>query len=267
MCRFGFDCLMKDDITTKKALIEAKNLTLHVPIFQPSDRKLLSNPSRFLTDLYFSRTRRGIVTILNGISFTLKPGERLGIIGANGAGKSTLLRVLAGIYQPSSGKLIVNGTAKGLFDISLGMNPEATGLENIYMRGLQMGLKLREIKELVPGIVEFAELEEAIETPLNTYSTGMGMRLAFSVSTMVEPDILLLDEWLGAGDARFRQKVKARMDGLVQKSRGLVLATHNTGLMKGLCTQGMVLTKGKMVFCGDLDKALEIHKSQIHEKP
>jgi len=153
-----------------------------------------------------------------------------------------------------------------MFDISLGMNPEATGLENIYMRGLQMGLKLREIKELVPGIVAFSELEEAIDNPLNTYSSGMKMRLAFSVSTMVEPDILLLDEWLGAGDARFRAKVKQRMNGLVQKSRGLVLATHNTGLMKGLCTKGMVLAKGKMVFCGNLDEALEIHQQQVRAK-
>ncbi len=243
-------------------LIKAKNLALHVPIFQPSDRKLLSNPSRFLTDLYFSRTRRGIVTILDEISFTLKPGERLGIIGANGAGKSTLLRLLAGIYLPSSGNLSVNGVAKGLFDISLGMNPEATGLENIYMRGLQMGLQLREIKELVPRIVSFAELEDAIDNPLNTYSSGMRLRLAFSVSTTVEPDILLLDEWIGAGDVRFRDRVKERMDGLVEKSRGLILATHNTGLMKSLCTQGMVLSNGKMTFCGNLDEALEIYKQE-----
>lgn len=252
---------MEAKINMNIPLIEAKNLSLHVPIIQPADRKLLTNPKQFLTDLYFSRTKRGIVTILDKISFSLRPGERLGIIGANGAGKSTLLRVLAGIYQPSSGKLVVNGTAKGLFDISLGMNPEATGLENIYMRGLQMGLSLKKIKQRVTQIVEFAELEEAIDNPLNTYSTGMRMRLAFSISTMIEPDILLLDEWLGAGDARFRAKVKARMEGLVSHSRGLVLATHNTGLMKNLCTHGLVLSKGKMVYYGNLDEALEIHKN------
>jgi len=243
-------------------LLTADNLSLHVPIFQPSDRKLLSNPARFLTDLYFSRTKRGIITILDGISFTLKSGERLGLIGANGAGKSTLLRVLAGIYRPSSGELIVNGKTKGLFDISLGMNAEATGLENIYMRGLQMGLHLREIKNLVPEIVAFSELEEAIDKPINTYSTGMSMRLAFSVSTMIEPDILLLDEWIGAGDARFQNKVEERMNRLVEHSRGLILATHNTGLMKNLCTHGLVLEKGKMVFCGDLNEALERYQSR-----
>ncbi len=253
---------MKTDAPKPRPLLEAKNLTLQVPIFQPNDRKLLSNPSRFLTDLYFSRTKRGIVTILDKLSFKLQRGERLGLIGANGAGKSTLLRVLAGIYQPSSGKLTVNGVAKGMFEISLGMNQEATGLENIYMRGLQMGLKLKQIKELVPGIVDFSELSEAIDNPLNTYSTGMRMRLAFSVSTIVEPDILLLDEWLGAGDTQFRAKVKQRMEGLVESSRGLVLATHNTSLMQSLCTKGLVLSKGKMIFYGELDEALDLYKQQ-----
>lgn len=231
-------------------------------MFRPKDRQLLSNPGRFLTDLYFSRTYREIVTILDNISFTVFQGERLGLIGANGAGKSTLLRVLAGIYSPSSGALDVHGTAKGLFSISLGMYPEATGVENIYMRGLQMGLKLTEIKEMVPEVVAFAELEDAIENPLNTYSTGMRTRLAFSISTMIEPDILLLDEWIGAGDARFRDKVQARMNGLVEGSRGLVLATHNTGLMKRLCTKGLVLSKGKMIFCGDLEEALDVYANE-----
>ncbi|MCB1934248.1 MAG: ATP-binding cassette domain-containing protein, partial [Candidatus Accumulibacter sp.] len=115
------------------------------------------------------------------------PGERLGLIGANGAGKSTLLRVLAGIYTPSAGRLTVNGTAKGLFDISLGMHPEATGLENIYMRGLQMGLGLKQIRALIPEVLEFSELGEHIEKPLATYSTGMRLRLAIAVSTMIEP--------------------------------------------------------------------------------
>jgi ABC-type polysaccharide/polyol phosphate transport system ATPase subunit len=243
-------------------LIEAKNLTLQVPVFRPDDRQLLSNPTKFLTDLYFSRTRRGIATLLDDISFTLLPGMRLGLIGANGAGKSTLLRVLAGIYAPTTGRLTVNGTANGLFDISLGMNQEATGLENIYMRGLQIGLKLREIKALVPEVVAFTELEDDIEKPFNTYSTGMRLRLAVSISTMIEPDILLLDEWIGAGDARFQEKVKARMNSLIEKSRGLILATHSVGLMTSLCTHGLVLSKGKRLFFGDLDKALACYKNE-----
>lgn len=237
-------------------LVEAKNLALRIPVFKASDRSIRIGPSRLLTDLYFRRTKRAVATLLDDVSFQVRHGERLGIIGANGAGKSTLLRVLAGIYTPSSGELTVRGTAKGLFDVSLGMLQDATGLENIYMRGLQMGLSFRQIRDLVPGIVEFTELGDAIEKPFNTYSSGMRLRLAVSISTMVEPDILLLDEWLGAGDARFGAKVKDRMNALVEKSRGLIIATHNEELMKSLCTHGLVLRKGMCLFHGPLDDAL-----------
>ena len=187
-------------------LIDAQKLSLHVPVVTQSDRSLRANPLRLISDLYLSRSTRGTATLLDGVSLKLESGERLGIIGANGAGKSTLLRVLAGIYLPSSGQLTVNGQAKGLFDISLGMQPDATGLENVYMRGLQMGLRLREIRALIPEVINFSELAEHITKPLSTYSTGMRLRLAVAVSTMIEPDILLLDEWIGAGDERLMRK-------------------------------------------------------------
>ncbi|MDJ0514475.1 MAG: ABC transporter ATP-binding protein [Methyloceanibacter sp.] len=242
--------------STKPPLVEAKNLALRIPIFKSSDRSIGISPTRLLGELYFGGTKRAVATLLEDVSFTVQSGERLGIVGANGAGKSTLLRVLAGIYSPTGGQLTVRGSAKGLFDVSLGMLNDATGLENIYMRGLQMGLDLDEIKALVPGIVEFTELGDAIEKPFNTYSSGMRLRLAVSISTMIEPDILLLDEWLGAGDARFSKKVQERMNGLVEKSRGLIIATHNEKLMKSLCTHGLVLSKGMCVFHGPLDQAL-----------
>ena len=248
-----------------RPLVEAKGLSFTVPIFRPGDRTLMSNPLHLLTDFYTTRTKRGVKTILDDVSFILRPGERLGVIGANGAGKSTLLRVLAGIYAPTSGHLTVNGTAKGLFDISLGMSEEATGLENVYMRGLQMGMTLTKINELVPEIVEFTELQEAIEQPLNTYSSGMRLRLALTVSTMIEPDILLLDEWIGAGDAQFNQKIRRRMESLVAKSRGLILATHNEALMETLCTHGLLLSKGKVVFFGELMPALQCYKKAQSE--
>ena len=244
-------------------LIEACNMSLQVPIITPAERSLLTSPGRLLSDFYLSRSQRSMATLIDNISFVLEPGQRLGLIGANGAGKSTLLRLLAGIYQPSGGRLTVNGTAKGLFDISLGMHQEATGLENIYMRGLQMGLSLKEIRALIPGVLEFSELVDHIEKPFATFSTGMRLRLAIAVSTMIEPDILLLDEWIGAGDARFNAKVKARMMGLVEDSRGLVIATHNRGLMRSLCTHGLVLDKGKMLFCGALEEALECYATKV----
>jgi ABC-type polysaccharide/polyol phosphate transport system ATPase subunit len=199
--------------------------------------------------------------ILDKVSFQLGRGERLGVIGANGAGKSTLLRVIAGIYAPSSGRVTVDGTAEGLFDISLGMHPEATGLENIYLRGLQMGLSLKTIRACVEEVIEFSELQESIERPLNTYSTGMRLRLAVALSTMIAPDLLLLDEWIGAGDAHFRDKVKKRMDAFVEKSGALIIATHNAALMKSLCTHGLVLDKGKMLFFGSVDDALSRYRA------
>lgn len=243
----------------KTMLIDVRNLSLQVPVITQADRSLRANPLRLISDLYWSRSSRGFATLLDGVSFKMEAGQRLGVIGANGAGKSTLLRVLAGIYQPSSGQIKVHGEAKGLFDISLGMQPEATGLENIYMRGLQMGLGLRAIRDLVPEVLEFSELAEHIDKRLSTYSTGMGLRLAVAISTMIEPDILLLDEWIGAGDARFNEKVKARMMGLVEGSRGLVIATHNDALMRSLCTHGLVLDKGRMRFVGPLDEALNVY--------
>ncbi len=243
-------------------LIKAKSISLHVPVIRGDKQRLLSNPLRLISDLYLSRNERSVATLIDRASFTLEPGERLGLIGRNGAGESTLLRLLAGIYKPSSGALEVNGSAKGLFDISLGMLPEATGLENTYLRGLQMGLPMADIRKLIPEVIAFAELEEDINKPLATYSAGMRLRLAVAVSTMIEPDILLLDEWIGTGDARFSAKIKDRMMNLVESSSGVVLATHNTGLMTSLCTHGLVLDSGKIVYSGKIENGLAYYKEQ-----
>ncbi|MDX2274526.1 MAG: ABC transporter ATP-binding protein [Hyphomonadaceae bacterium] len=240
-------------------LIVARNVTLQVPVFLPQERQLLSNPLRLVTDLYLGRSKRVYTTLLDNVSVKLMPGERLGLIGANGAGKSTLLKVLTGIYQPSSGTLKINGEATGLFGIALGMLNEATGLENIYMRGLQMGLTLKQIRALIPEVIDFAELEDAIERPLSTYSAGMRLRLTLAVSTMIKPDILLLDEWIGAGDEHFKTKFKQRMLDLVESSRGMVLATHSFNLMKALCTRALVLAEGRVVFSGPVDDAQQFY--------
>jgi ABC-type polysaccharide/polyol phosphate transport system ATPase subunit len=247
-------------------LITLRNVSLHVPVHKTADRKLLVNPLGMIRDLYLARSKRTVATLLDGITLKLMPGERLGLIGANGAGKSTLLRLLSGIYRPSSGQLTVNGVTKGLFDISLGMHPEATGLENIYLRGLQMGLSLKQIGALVPEVIAFSELEGELDKPLATYSSGMRLRLAIAISTMIEPDILLLDEWIGAGDAQFNAKVKDRMLGLVEDSRGLVLATHNATLMRSLCTHSIVLQKGRIVFSGRVDEGLDFYKKEVRRR-
>ena len=239
--------------------IQAQNLTLHVPVFMQEDKQLISTSLNILKGLYLGNSQRKIVTILDNLNFSLKNGDRLGLIGSNGAGKSTLLRLLAGIYHPSHGDLKVEGRVQGLFDISLGMNPEATGMENIFVRGLQMGLRLKEIEGLLDNILSFAELGQAINKPLHTYSSGMRVRLAFAISTMIEPEVLLLDEWIGVGDANFRKKFEMRMNELVDSCRALVLATHNNSLMSSLCTHGMVLNQGKIVFFGQINEALSFY--------
>lgn len=240
-------------------LIRARDMSLFVPTYKPSQRDLLSNPRRLLADLYLTRDRRETITLLDKLNFTLAQGERLGIIGPNGAGKSTLLRVIAGIYPVSEGELTINGNAQGLFDVRYGMDFEGTGLENIYLRGLQMGLRLKQVRELIPTVVEFAELDEAINDPIRVYSTGMLLRLGFAISTMIEPDILLLDEWIGSSDARFREKTQKRMNELVDTSRGLVLATHNDSLMESLCDRAIVLVKGKILFDGPVVDAQKFY--------
>ncbi len=248
---------------THKILIKAQSIGVHIPTYLPGERRLLSHPRELISKLYFSHTSRDMKTVLKGISFELLAGQRLGLIGENGAGKSTLLRVLSGVYRPAEGQLTVNGATQGLFHISLGMDMEGTGLENIYLRGLQMGLKMPDIRSMVEGVVEFSDIGEAINRPVGTYSTGMLLRLAFAISTMIKPDILLLDEWIGAGDARFRTKAEFRMNALVDKSRGLVIATHNETLMKNVCTHGLVLGKGRQLFYGAVDEALKFYRQEL----
>ena len=247
-------------------IIKAQELSLVVPALKAKKLSLKQNPIRMFGSFYHSRRVRSEVKLLDNISFELQSGDRLGLIGENGSGKTTLLRTLGGIYRPSSGDLSVNGTVRGFFDISFGMQPDATGLENIYLRGLQMGLGLTEIKSLVPGVVTFSGLDEHINDRLGNYSSGMRLRLAVAVSTMIEPDILLLDEWIGVGDAKFNVKVKERMTEIIEGSRGLVLATHNINLMKSLCNRALVIDKGRLVFQGTINDASNFYTNEILNK-
>jgi lipopolysaccharide transport system ATP-binding protein len=177
------------------------------------------------------------VTALSNISLSLKDGDRLGVMGPNGSGKSTLLRTLAGIYLPTSGSIQVKGSIASLIDISLGMDMEATGFENIRMRGIVMGLKLKQIKLIEEEIADFTELGQFLEMPIRTYSTGMHMRLGFAVSTTVPADIILMDEWLSVGDSDFLAKAEKRLHDYIQRSSILVVASHSEDLIAKLTNQ------------------------------
>lgn len=204
------------------------------------------------------RTGAGHIAF-SDLTLELEAGTRLGLVGYNGAGKSTLLRTLAGVYVPQKGEVIVRGKRASVFSATSGFMPNATGFENIFLRGTLLGLSYQQIQELVPKIVEFADLGDWIEQPLYKYSSGMVLRLAFSITTSIHADILLLDEWLGAGDANFLERAQARMDAMVEKTSILVLATHNTNLMRNICDEAIVMGEGGILFRGDVEEAAKIY--------
>lgn len=191
------------------------------------------------------------VKALDGISLTLEEGDRMGIIGHNGAGKTTLLKVIAGIYEPDRGRVEVKGRISSMIDISRGIDNTLTGRENLLKLGRMRGFTTKQILAKLPEIIDFSELGAYIDLPMKTYSSGMAARLVFAVATSLDPDILLLDEWIGAGDASFHEKASDRMNNILERSRALVLATHNVGLVKRVCNKVLVLNGGQQAFFGD----------------
>ena len=206
------------------------------------------------------RGARGYEAI-KGLDFTFAQGTRVGLLGRNGSGKSTLLRTLAGVFPPSGGELEIRGARTAIFSATSGFNPEATGRENIALRGVLMGLSYEQIQALSPGIIEFSELGEWIDRPLYSYSSGMTLRLAFSIVTSVRKDILLMDEWIGAGDAAFLEKAKARMDAMVAASQIIVLASHNLPLVLRVCERALVIEDGVLHFDGPVEEGVDLYRS------
>ena len=220
------------------AHIKLDQASVEIPIYSNHNRSIKNS---LLKNLTKDKVLPHSVKALNNITLQLKDGDRLGVMGPNGAGKSTLLRTLAGVYHPTSGSIDVSGSIASLIDISLGMDSEATGYENIRMRGIMMGMKLKQIKLIEDEIAEFTELGKFLELPIRTYSTGMHMRLGFAVSTTVPADIILMDEWLSVGDSDFLIKAEKRLHDYIQKSSILVLASHSEDLISKLTNQTLRL--------------------------
>jgi ABC-type polysaccharide/polyol phosphate transport system ATPase subunit len=239
------------------ARISAKGLSVSFPIYDLKGRSLRKDLFRIGTGGRIVATESNVfVSALEDISFSLNSGQRLGLIGHNGAGKTTLLKVLAGIYEPAAGQLRVEGNVAPLFDLMGGMDMDATGWENIRLRGILLGFTPRQIKAKMEEIAEFSDLGHYLSMPIRTYSAGMLVRLAFSISTSSQADILLMDEMIGAGDAAFISKAETRLKDFVKNASILVLATHAVPILRQWCTHAMLLHHGCMVQLGQIEDVL-----------
>ena len=229
-------------------MINFESVQVDYPIFNANGRSLTSRLLEVATGGKLDKDPQGrvIVKALTGLNFKIETGERVGLLGHNGAGKSTLLRVLSGVYSPQIGRAQVFGKVSSLIDLSLGINPEASGRENIFIRGALLGMKRADIAKHFDAIVEFSELGDFIEMPVRTYSSGMHLRLAFAVSTVIQPEILLMDEWLSVGDESFQNKAEQRLGSLVESSKILVIASHSRELIENLCTRVIWLEHGQI---------------------
>jgi ABC-type polysaccharide/polyol phosphate transport system ATPase subunit len=256
------------------AHLKATNLSIDFPIYDASSRSLrhvlmltpIANMLRGSTHVggTIAAGDNGTVVVraLNNISFEIRPGERVGLIGHNGAGKTTLLRTMAGIYEPTDGKLEAEGRIMPLFNLMEGMLPDATGREFIRIRGVLLGLDTHEIAKLAAEVVDFCELGGYIDVPVRTYSSGMLVRLAFALATSFTSEILLFDELIGAGDARFLKKAEVRLQEFVNKSSIIVVATHNQKVLSEWCNRVFLMEHGNLVHDGSVEESLQVYEAR-----
>ncbi|MCZ0914133.1 ABC transporter ATP-binding protein [Gordonia amicalis] len=201
-----------------------------------------------------------VVEALKNVNLHLKHGDRIGLVGHNGAGKSTLLRLLSGIYEPTRGACRVHGRVAPVFDLGVGMDPEISGYENIIIRGMFLGMTRKEMLKKIDDIAEFTELGDYLQMPLRTYSTGMRVRIALGVVTSIDPEILILDEGIGAVDADFMKKARGRLQALVERSGILVFASHSNEFLAQLCDRALWIDKGEVRMEGGIEEVVEAYE-------
>ena len=239
-----------------KTVIEFKNVS---KIY-----KLYKNDKKRFKAIFFKNTPCKKKKAVDNISFKIHKGESVALFGKNGAGKSTILKMITEVAFPTNGEIKIDGRVSALLELTSGFDPEFTGRENIYLKGQILGLSNEDIKRLEPIIIEFAELDDYIDQPVRTYSSGMKARLGFSINVNIEPEILIVDEALSVGDEEFRRKCIRKINQLLEKDNvTLLYVTHATRTTKDFCKRGMVMQKGKLIYDGDIDEAMNIYNATI----
>lgn len=246
------------------AQIDLRNVSVEFPIFNLNARSLKKHLIKIATggSIVKDANEHVVIKALNNVSFSIKHGERVGLIGHNGSGKSTLLRLLSMIYEPTRGDIRIDGHVSPLLDFATGIEAELTGYDNIFTRGVLLGLTREQIKRQIEDIAELTGLGDYLAMPVRTYSSGMKIRLAFAISTSIQPEILLIDEVFGAGDASFVETARNRMISLLDQSSIVVMATHSDVLMKEFCSKALVMERGSVVYFGEVDEALERYRQR-----
>ncbi len=247
----------------QQPILALDSVSVSFPVYQGGSRSLKKSLLSRSSAGRIARDANDRITIdaLRDISISLDRGDRLALIGTNGAGKTTLLRVMAGIYEPVAGTIAVHGRISPMFDIGLGIDSDLSGYDNIRMRGLLLGLSSQAVEKMLPDIAEFTELGDYLDVPVRTYSSGMTLRLTFAVATCFDPEILLMDEWILAGDEHFMTKARARIDSFVQKASVLVLASHNLDVCRKWCNKGLWLQQGQVRAFGDINDVVESYQA------
>jgi len=255
------------------ASISVHGVHVDFPIYHGNSRSLKqtvlqaaaarAGQGRHAGRLQHDRRNRVVVQALRDVSFELRTGDRLGLIGVNGAGKTTLLRTLAGIYEPVRGDVAVEGTIGALLDANLGMSGDLTGRENIALRGLYSGLPRTEIRALENDVQEFADLGEFLDLPVRFYSAGMVVRLGFGLATAIRPQVLLMDEWMLAGDAAFMQRAEERLVNMVQGAEIMVLSSHMPRIVESWCTRVLWMDQGRIHMDGTPGEVLAAYEGSL----
>ena len=246
-----------------QTIIIFENVTLTYELHHDKTNNLKEYVVNLFRKRNYIEKKKSTLNAVDNLSLAIAEGERVGIIGLNGSGKSTTLKIISGILKPTKGKVFVNGAVQPLIEIGAGFDPEFTGRENIFLNGYMLGFSKAEIRKMEDEIIEFSGLREFIDVPIKYYSSGMSVRLAFTIATSIRPDILIIDEMLAAGDAEFAEKARRRISDLVTTARALVIVSHDMSIIKGICNRVIYMKAGRVVFDGDPSEAIESYFSSI----